>query len=361
MRYVSIVTIYIIALVLTLYSGLIELFFTEFILEGLALFSTAFVLILNININKLTRNIIPILLISFLVVFNFIIIIYESQLFRLFFLYPLFLIILLFCFNFERINLAANYLSYVICGLLIASSVYAVFQRLGLQWPIPLETDLRATGFSRSSLALSATLSMGLFLIRENLVGRNALTMFISFVLYAGIVAAGGRGAMMIASVYILIEIIRSKNYLLLSIFIVAISFVIFYDISFLTKAFSVFNFSSDLSNVQRFEAYTAIFNEFTILGSGVGLAGPAVSRFTLGTGFESTVLNYIFEFGIMLIVLVASFIIFIFNMPSLYRQKILWFFVFLSPLLFGQQMFNTPSVFCILILVMSLLRLRRF
>jgi hypothetical protein len=78
-------------------------------------------------------------------------------------------------------------------------------------------------------------------------------------------------------------------------------------------KLLSTFNFISESSNLQRMHSYLNFLQEFKFWGGGIGSTSPAVGRFGNFTGFESFILNTIYELGALFglgIILISYFLI---------------------------------------------------
>lgn len=344
-----------------IFNGVSNLLLGEIFSEGLVIITTISFLITQVSITHILKKT-EILIITLILIINFVHLISYEEYYRLLFFYSYILVILLFLNNKDNAN---NYTylddiakTIVIMGII--SSLFAIFQRLHYINFIPLESSDRATGLARSSLNLSGITLIILFVVSLVRIKDNVY-LVIAFLLYLGLIAAGGRGAMVCGILIISYRFFKIKK-LIYKILIILIftSFLLIFGTWF-TKIISTFNFSSDQSNIERFNAYLRFFVEFNFWGAGIGKASPAVSRFAVGTGFESYILNIIYELGVFGFILFTSGIImYISKIRSPNRESIKLMVLLLLPIICGQQFLNTPSVFCFFVLSIFFLERKR-
>jgi len=345
---------------LVITNGICNYFLGEIISEGLAIASTCIFFITRLKEFKLLRKLMfPILVLVIYIVYNFFIIIYLEQYERALFLYTylLFLALVLVPSYSNKITVDNISLINVLFLFACISSAYAIIQRFGVETFFPLEGAVRATGLSRSSLNLTgcllAVFGTAIFCIRDSIYKLFGLS-----IIFLGILAAGGRGGI-ISSMIILAIVYYKKllnlKYLFIFFLLVCLNLIFFYE--WIIRGFSAFNFVSDQSNIDRTVSYLNFINEFQFLGSGVGTTSPSVSRFLKSTGFESSLLNMVYEFGIPFTMLFSVALIDWYKALYYDSKKVVFiFFLSLSPVIIGQQLFGSPSAFCTLILSLYIL-----
>lgn len=273
----------------------------------------------------------------------------ENQI-RLLFIYPylFYTTILLLPIYKDATEINSDFLARVFVYFACISSAYAVAQRLGVEIVLPLEGELRATGLSRSSLNLTGCLFSALS-ICVLIVKDGYKKIIIQLILFGGLVAAGGRGGMIcgivLMGLYYLKSFKNNKKFLMALAFLMLL--VALAAGEHFYRAFSAFDFSDDQSNIDRLESYSQFFLQFDFWGGGIGSTSPAVMRFVDATGFESSVLNTIYElgFGFSLIFGLALFS-WIYGLPNSARTRICILGVAISPILIGQQLYGIPSAF---------------
>jgi hypothetical protein len=370
MRFFNFV-LYSVAGVAIIFNGLVSYIFGDFASEGFAVFFCIALLMVYLG-GKITIYpsviwaTVPVFFVIFL---NFVFISANDEWYRLFFLYPYFIVLLLIFLMNSKSSVTYEKLMMLVRILVVAScvsAVYAILQRLGYGTTIPLETELRATGLSRTSLNLSGILFNSLViaviclptLVEKNIAG---------FLLFAGLLSAGGRGAAIGALAFLIIyiyfnfknktDIYRVVSFFFLLFFVLLA--ILFLD-SEVSRVFSALNFISDQSNIDRFVSYAQFLDEFNIWGAGVGSTSPAVGRFSIFTGFESFFLNVLYEIGLPMFLLMAfGFVQFLFKIDTGVQRHFFIFTLGLLPMLLGQQMHNTPSVFAYTILSYALISLK--
>ena len=350
------------------FNGVINLFFGELFSEALVILSSA-LFILSIQRYAINGNIIisslGLCILSILNIFHAA---FYEQYYRILFLYPYFLILLIIpitlgdakLINQTKFNKIIRIFSYCAC----ISSVFAVLQRLGFSPILGLETELRAVGLSRTSLNLSGCLMAAFSCAVFNL-KITYEKIFVTLVIFFGILAAGGRGA--IISSLILVVVYETINFSwkkfqfiawIIPLIILAVSF--FKD--WFTRAFSAFDFKNDASNLERLDSYSSFIDQFNFFGGWVGSTSPAVGRFGDFTGFESFFLNSLFDVGIpSSILLLLSFIFWLYKSYKYLNINYFIYLLALSPMLFGQQAHSTPSVFSATIVVLSIILINSF
>lgn len=273
----------------------------------------------------------------------------ENQI-RLLFLYPylFYITILLLPVYKETAEINGDFLARVFIYFACISSAYAVAQRMGFEIVLPLESELRATGLSRSSLNLTgclfSALSICVLILKD---GYKKI--IIQLILFGGLVAAGGRGGMIsglvLIGLYYLKNLKNNKTLLLALIFLMLLVALTVGEHFY--RAFSAFDFSDDQSNIDRLESYSQFFLQFDFWGGGVGSTSPAVMRFVDATGFESSALNTVYEFGVgFSLIFGLALISWIYCLPNSVRAKIGILGIAISPILIGQQLYGIPSAF---------------
>jgi hypothetical protein len=340
-------------------NGIPNYLFGEIISEALALGATLIFFATKMRINLLKKLFIPALVLFLFISINIIMVIYSDEWARLLFLYPYFFFLALLLIPAYSENYGPDN-SFLITTFIIfacISSIYAILQRYGIEIILPFENAIRATGLSRSSLNLTGCLlaifGMGIFSIKDSYKKLAVLS-----IVFLGILAAGGRGGIVSAVILLILvyfKKLKSVNLLIGCLILSCLIFLFSYD--WFLRSFSAFNFVSDQSNIDRLNSYLKFFSEFDFMGRGVGTTSPAAQRFIEVTGFESSVLNMIYEVGVLFGVLMifASFTWF----KYLYgrsKKLIFMFLLGLLPVIAGQQLFGIPSAFCALILALYVL-----
>lgn len=278
----------------------------------------------------------------------------ENQI-RLLFLYPylFFMAIIMLPVYEKNSELDSNFIAKIFIYFAVISSLYAVSQRLGFSILLSVENEIRATGLSRSSLNLTGCLfsALAVCLLTAR---KNYKSLIFELIIFLGLVAAGGRGGMISAIILLVCIYLKDfKNNKKLSFFMV-LSIIIIAIITgkHFQRAFSAFNFSDDQSNLERLDAYLLFFKQFQILGGGIGTTSPAVMRFASATGFESSLLNIIYELGIgFSIIFAAGIIAWFTKLQNTIRKNLLILAIAILPMFAGQQLYGIPSAFVSLIL----------
>lgn len=273
----------------------------------------------------------------------------ENQI-RLLFLYPylFYTAILLLPIYKDAAEINSDFLARFFVYFACISSAYAVAQRLGFEIVLPLESELRATGLSRSSLNLTGCLFSALS-ICVLIVKDGYKKIIIQLILFGGLVAAGGRGGMIcglvLMGLYYLKSLKNNKTFLMALVFLMLL--VALTAGEHFYRAFSAFDFSDDQSNIDRLESYSQFFLQFDFWGGGVGSTSPAVMRFVDATGFESSVLNTIYELGVgFSLIFGLALFSWVYSLPNSVRTRICILGVAISPILIGQQLYGIPSAF---------------
>jgi hypothetical protein len=271
---------------------------------------------------------------------------------RLIFVYPylFFIAILLLPLYKEKIKVNSDFIAKIVIYFACVSSGYAVMQRLGFEIILPLESELRATGLSRSSLNLTGCLFSALAICVLS-AKDNYKKIIIEFILFLGLVAAGGRGGMFCGLVLLGLFYFKSNKILLATLGCLILLFAQIVEEHFY-KVISAFNFSDDQSNLDRLDSYSQFFQQFEFLGGGVGSTSPAAMRFADATGFESSFLNTIYELGVgFSIVFGLAIWGWLAGLLKLTRNKICILGIAIIPILLGQQLYGIPSAFASLMI----------
>jgi len=339
-------------------NGIFNYLLGEILSEGLALLITFGYLIIRVRIHESMKLPLLVYAIIIFIAFNFIGIIFLDEWSRALFLYPYVFLLLLILQPIYHEH-AGNDISYLVKTLTIfacISSCYAVAQRIGIETILPLEGELRATGLSRSSLNLTGCL-LAIFGVGIITLKDNYLKLISQSTIFLGILAAGGRGG--IISALLLVVIVYIKKYNNIKFFLIgsilSISVTVFlWD--WFWRAFSALNFVSDQSNLDRMESYLNFLSEYSLLGSGIGTTSPAALRFHDATGFESSLLNTIYEVGLSAFLFLIIYIVWYKNISKDSKDLLLKFLIGISPVIVGQQLYGIPSAFCTLILAIFIL-----
>ncbi len=333
-----------------IFNGVFNYYLGEILSEGLSLVATLCYLMIRIELKS--RFVIQLFALIFFLLIS------VNQLFatgnqiRLLFIYPylFFIAVLLMPLYKEKIEVNSDFIAKTIIYFACASSGYAIVQRLGFEIILPLESELRATGLSRSSLNLTGCLFSALAICVLN-AKDNYKKIIVELILFLGLVAAGGRGGMICGLVLIGAFYFKNNKILLVILGCLMLLLALIAENHFY-KAFSAFDFSDDQSNLDRLDSYSQFFQQFEFLGGGVGSTSPAAMRFTDATGFESSFLNTIYELGVGFSIIFGLAILgWLTGLPKLVRNKIYILSAAIFPMLIGQQLYGIPSAFASLII----------
>jgi hypothetical protein len=340
-------------------NGICNYLFGEIISEALALGATLIFFATKMRFNLLQKLFIPASVLFFYISISIIMVILSNEWARLLFLYTYFFFLaLLFIPAYdENYNSDNSFFIKTFIVFACISSLYALAQRYGAMTILPLETENRATGLSRSSLNLTgcmlAIFGMGIFSIKDSYKKLAVLS-----IVFLGMLAAGGRGGIISALILIILvyfKKLKRVNFLIGCLILSCLIFLFEYD--WFLRSFGAFNFVSDESNIDRLNSYSNFFSEFDFMGKGVGTTSPAAGRFIDATGFESSMLNMIYEIGVPfgVIIILTSFTWFKY-LCGRSKKLILKFLLGLLPVIAGQQLFGIPSAFCALMLALYVL-----
>jgi hypothetical protein len=344
---------------LVLTNGICNYFLGEVISEGLAIVATLIFFVNKIRF-KLHRHLfVPALILVSFIATQVIIILYFNELVRALFLYPYFLFLTLLFIPAYKDNCFTDnsFLIKTFVVFAVISAGYALAQRYGINTILPFESEIRATGLSRSSLNLTGCLlaifAMGLFSIKDSF-KKFALLSIVFF----GLMAAGGRGGVISSIIFfIMIYYKKIKNIKIIVAFLFIIFTTILFSADSFLRTFGALNFISDQSNLDRLNSYRSFFVEFEYIGKGVGTTSPAAGRFIKVTGFESSMLNAAYELGIPFVILMTLAGLIWYKSLYAQAQKLIYmFFLGLIPVLAGQQLYGIPSAFCALIIAVYVL-----
>lgn len=335
-------------------NGICNYLLGEFVSEGIAVVAALTFFFFKIRFGFQRKLVIPAFILIIYIAYNILLAIYLDEWPRLLFIYTylFFLAILSIPLYHEKCSFDNYFLINVLVIFACISSCYALAQRFGVNTILPLESALRATGLSRSSLNLTGCLvvifGMGIFCINDSFKKLCGL-----LIIFLGILAAGGRGGIISALILVVLAYLKKMNKIkyVLPFFLVSYLVIIFFQ-EWFVRAFSAFNFVDDPSNSDRTHSYLNFLNEFDFFGGGIGSTSPAANRFLTATGFESSGLNMIYELGVIFSILfVISFIIWLGALSNKSIKLALMFFFSLTPVILGQQLFGIPSAFCALML----------
>ena len=336
-----------------IFNGVTNYIFGEIIAEGYALGVS--LLYLTFRVKLKTSYVFQVLSLFAFIIISLINISMAENPIRLIFLYPyVFFILLLFLPIYrENSGLNANFLASVLILFACVSSGHAVLQRLGFPIVLQLETELRATGLSRSSLNLTGCLFSALAIVVLTM--KESIKKYLSIgLIFCGLIAAGGRGGIICAVTLIILFYFISfinNRFSALALVIVLLAIALSAGENSL-RAFTAFDFTNDESNLQRLDSYYEFFLLFKFFGEGVGSTSPAALRFVDALGFESLILNTIYELGVGFTLIFATGIVFwLVKMPRRCRSKVYILSISIFPMFVGQQLYGSPSAFCCLIL----------
>ena len=342
---------------LLIFNGIFNLLMGEIFSEGMVIFVTILFLMLHLKLSSsIRRSAWPIFMaILGIISYNCVIIAFDGLFYRFLFFYQYFLLLLIIVLSSHEVE--NSYIVKIIIIFSCISSLFALSQRLGFEILLPLESEIRATGLSRSSLNLSGLLLLIFTLV--NIIYVNDIKKWLILsIIFIGILSAGGRGAIVSAVLVVLLSNFATGASFKTVVYVVC--FLYLYILIFgdwFTRAFSTFDFVKDQSNIDRLGSYAEFLDQFSFFGEGIGTTSPALSRFGPTTGFESFALNTIYELGVpFLILLIIGFIFYFKNLKSQVRKNLFLFGISIAPIFFGQQMLGTPSVFCCLCLVYYLI-----
>lgn len=324
----------------------------EIVAEGLPLIF-GFIYFLAIIKKNLPISIIPLTFYLIILIFftQISIIMNDGSYYQYIFIYYYLPAYLLYCSS-KKIIIDSDLIFKVITFMSIISSLFGIAQFFYPESYIPIDLG-RARGLSRSTLNYSSLLFIG-YIASDYANFRSKK--FIKFVIFLGVICSLGRSAVLAILIY---EFFKSSNKIK---FIVYISIVIasfllitkilisngFDGLILLNQRFTdALNFTSNRANSERLEhGYLRILSEFTLIGKGLGSTGPASGRFyDGGTGFESFLLNIIYQGGIAFIIFMPFIIFFALQNFRFFNNKILAVIISYTTFMFGVQTFETPAV----------------
>lgn len=346
---------------LIIFNGVLNHILDEVFAEGLCL-AAGFLFIL-FKVQFSTRFPLQLFLLIFFMLSNVTLVVCQGEFIKLLFLYPYLFFLLVLILPLGDVDgrvwlcLGRTFI-YFSC----VSALYAVAQRVGFETFLPLENETRATGLSRSSLNLTGCMFAALVtcsvLVREGW-RKNLAT----FVIFLGLVAAGGRGGIFAGLLLLMLARYkygsRTQMIKFLSFLLVMVICLLVLDVynDELIRLLSVFNFTSEQSNLDRLGSYMLFFDKFQLWGSGVGSTSSAAGRFHETVGFESSVLNMVYEIGVGFSVLfLVALLNWFFRLSSDLRHRLSLPAISLVPILLGQQLYGIPSAFVALMICFSLI-----
>lgn len=331
-----------------IFNGILNYFIGEILSEGICLGLILIYLTLKIELHS--RYIFQIFALISFVLISIVLMNATSNEMRLVFLYPYFcfIVILLLPVYKEKIDINSDFITRVFVYSACVSSAYAIAQRLGFELFLQLEGELRATGLSRSSLNLTGCLFSALA-ISVLTMQSNFKKILTELILLSGLIAAGGRGgiicALLLIGIFYLKDLRKDKS----GLFRITFMLVIISTVSgeYFYRAFTAFDFSEDQSNLDRIGSYYQFFQHFEFLGGGVGSTSPAAARFTEAIGFESLILNSIYELGVAYsLIFFVGILSWITKLPKDIKWRAYVLALAIFPMLIGQQLYGIPSAF---------------
>lgn len=199
------------------------------------------------------------------------------------------------------------------------AGIYGIGQILGLFAYPPLD-GFRAPGLSRHVLMYSS-IQLVAFYANELLVILDGKFAALRVPILMGIIASLSRGAIVSVFFYfgvLFLQIIGRRRFSckpmqaavlligLLAVFMV----LVFAGNAIFPRIASIVNFSTDESNVSRFDAWISFLGQFDFLGAGAGTSGSAASKFGHESAyFESYLLGLIYQAGTFQLLFFATFI----------------------------------------------------
>jgi hypothetical protein len=351
-----------------LLSGINAKLFNDFTAEGGAVSSAIifFLLLLICHKDQFNLDLSNLLLTIAIFIFclmNIILLMSSGEFIRIVFLYQYILILLFFLVVNFKININTRNAVDICLYIGLISVIISIYQRFDPNFIIPPEVPSRAKGLARSSLAFAAVNYSLLHL--AFIYKRNLQRFFYISIFFVGIMAANSRGMIISTLFFATLLLIKNRNkvshYLskkegILK-YIKAFSFLImgFYSIFYMSsiqRILSLFNLR-DHSNIERINAYLTFFERFNFFGSGVGSTSPAAKHFFINsTGFESTILNHLYEQGIFVFTILLLLIAFrISQLEEIIKNKVLFYSLPIMPILLFQQSYSSPSLFCFALL----------
>lgn len=338
--------------VVVIFNGITNYIFGEILAEGYALGVALVYLFTKIQI--ITRHVFQINSLMIFIIFSVSQILLAEVPIRLIFLYPyvFFILILMLPVYSENPRIETAFLAKVVVFFSCMSAAHAILQRLGFPIVLELEGELRATGLSRSSLNLTGCLFSALAVCIFTV--KNGPKKFVALALiFSGLVAAGGRGGVICGVILLTLFYLSNrsnKSSILAAVFFLPV-FVVVAGENFY-RAFTAFDFAEDQSNLDRLNSYLQFFSAFDFFGAGVGTTSPAALRFVDATGFESLILNSIYELGAGFTLLFSvGIVVWFIRLPRRCRSNFYILSVSIAPMLFGQQLYGIPSAFVSLVL----------
>ncbi len=260
-------------------------------------------------------------------------------------------------------DIDASKLIYVIalCGAI--SSIVGLLQIAGFSEIIPIDAN-RARGLSRSTLNFSSLIYLSF--IAATQIKENSLRFLFVGLNIIGLLVSQSRSGILAAMVFVFVyqSIYGEKKLYKISITIGCVFILLLIAYALKTddgpigylydRLYYALDTKNDLGNSLRIVSYQKIFSEFSFLGLGLGSTGPAADRFNSGTGYESMLLAFIAQGGVLSLILVMLLIKFFIKF-----KKNGAFIGALSGLLFMaavSQTLENPNVYSLAMLLLLLL-----
>jgi len=262
-----------------------------------------------------------------------------------------------------------EFLLKVIVVIGAVSSAFAIMQALSTHvWP-PIDIN-RARGLSRSTLNYSGLCLIAFQATLISKFNKILKTVFL-IIIFLGALSAFGRGVMLgcLASFIVSYILLRESRFPM-NILICMVIFLIARQIvshnadtvlKYTERYSSSFNTQTDAGNIQRIGSMKNFLGEISLFGGGFGSTGPAAGRFNKVTGFESSILNFLYQGGLLTVLFLPFlFLVFVFDLVRKKRLNLLLIIIPQLIVLAVQQVHENPSVNSLFWIFLSLVSLRR-
>jgi hypothetical protein len=374
--------VYVLAIVFGYTTYLTQNFFGELIAEGLVVFFTGIALLISCFLvrQRSTGRLFNLFL--FYTLFIFVVTLIhvvaaDGMPGRLIFIYQyIYVLAFLYIYNgkagisslYKAVNVEFLIKLIVVVG--VVSSLFGIMQILSTSvWP-PIDTSYRARGLSRSTLNYSALCFISFQAATVSKFNKR-LKIFFMFMIFLGILSSFSRGAMLACFVSIILSyvLLHNSRFSIISL-ICLIIFLITWQIyshnsdtvlRYSERFFSAFDIQTGPGNAQRIASMRDFLGPVLFFPGGLGSTGPAAGRFNNATGFESSILNFLYQGG-LLAILFLPFLFFLFVVTLVRRKKwdLLTVIIPQAIVLSVQQVHENPSVNSLFWIFLSLVSLRR-
>ena len=376
------ILVYVLAIVFGYTTYLTQNLFGELIAEGLVVFFTGIALLISCFLVRQRSTGRLFNLFVFYTLFIFVVTLIhvataDGMPGMLIFIYQyIYVLAFLYIYNgkagisslYKAVN--AEFLIKLIVVAGVVSSLFGIMQIMSNSvWP-PIDLLYRARGLSRSTLNYGGLCLISFQAVVISKFSRLLKTFFL-VIIFLGAFCSYSRGVMLACFVSIVLSyvLLHNSRFSIISL-ICLIAFLITWQIyshnsdtvlRYSERFFSAFDIQTGPGNAQRFASMRDFLGPVLFLPGGFGSTGPAAGRFNNATGFESSILNFLYQGG-LLAILFLPFLLFLFVVTLVRRRRLDLLAVIIPQaiVLSVQQVHENPSVNSLFWIFLSLVSLRR-